>query len=455
MNCTFKSAIGLWGMSVFPTMVMGNGVAELSVKKDNRPNILIIFTDDQGYADLECFGSKTHNTPNMNKLAREGVMFTEFYAQSQSMPSRSALLTGRYPFKSKGINMPAGEVTFAELAKAGGYQTVCIGKWEVSGRKYIVDRMPNAQGFDYYYGTLGANDGGVVKLYENNDYVRTEKDMSVFTREYTDKAIDFLKNKRDKDKPFVIYLAHTMMHSIVDASKEFKGKSKGGLYGDVVEEFDYHTGRLIKTLDELGLRDNTLVIYTTDNGPWCQPEYYNNPRNSKKYPAGTKFWGDPGIFRDGKCSLYEGGSRVPCIMRWPGIIPQNIKRDGLMATIDFLPTFASLCGFSIPDSLDLDGVDQTSFITSRTNPSNRKTFGYMQALHSHNYNIEAVRDDRWKLLLPNRKRDDVFYFMTDFGTNDYELYDLKNDPSEKNNLVDKHLEIVERLKKELENIKNN
>ena len=146
---------------------------------------------------------------------------------------------------------------------------------------------------------------------------------------------------------------------------------------------------------------------------------------------------------------------MPCIMRWPGIIPQNIKRDGLIATIDFLPTFASLCGFSIPDSLDLDGVDQTSFIISRTNPSTRKTFGYMQALHSHSYEIEAIRDDRWKLLLPNRKRDDVFYFMTDFGTNDYELYDLKNDPSEKNNLVDKHPEIVERLKKELENIKNN
>ena len=437
------------GVSLLPQFVFCKSIVETSEQVDSRPNILIIFTDDQGYADLECFGSKTNRTPNMNKLADEGTMFTEFYAQSQSMPSRSALLTGRYPFKSKGINMPASEVTFGELAQANGYQTVCIGKWEVSGRKYILDRMPNAQGFDYYYGTLGANDSGIVKLYENNDYVRTERDMSVFTREYTDKAIDFLRNKRDKEKPFIIYLAHTMMHSVVDASKEFKGKARGGLYGDVVEEFDFHTGRLIRTLDELGLRENTLIIYTTDNGPWCQPEYYERQFKNKKYPEGIIFWGNPGIFRDGKCSLYEGGAHVPCIMSWPGKIPQGIQREGLMATIDFLPTFAAICGFEIPDSLDIDGVDQSSFITSSSAPSKRKTFGYMQALHSHSYKIEAIRNSRWKLLLPNRKSDDVFYFMTDFGTNDYELYDLKNDPGERNNLVDRYPEIVEELKKEL------
>ncbi len=439
-NIFYKLSIGCVGL--FPVMAFGTGIT----KKPNRPNILIIFTDDQGYADLECFGSKTNKTPNMNKLASEGVMFTEFYAQAYSMPLRSTILTGRYPFKSGGIDMPASEVTFAELARDGGYQTVCIGKWDVSNRKPIIDRMPNAQGFDYYFGALGANDGGVVKLYENNDYIRTEKDMSVLTSEYTDKAIDFLKNKHDDDKPFLIYLAHTMMHTVVGASEEFKGKSKGGLYGDVVEEFDYHTGRLIKTLDELGLRDNTLVIYTTDNGPWCQSKYYTNPKYNRHYSEGTRFGGNPGIFRGGKGSVYEAGSHVPCIMSCPGMIPQGVKRDGLMATIDFLPTFVSLCSFSTPDSLDLDGVDQTSFITSRINPSNRKTFGYIQA---RKHDIMAVCDSRWKLILPNRKIKETSPHLMDFGTNDYELYDLKNDPSEKNNLVDKYPEIVERLKKEI------
>ncbi|MHC4400901.1 MAG: sulfatase-like hydrolase/transferase [Planctomycetota bacterium] len=208
-----------------------------------RPNILIIFTDDQGYADLGCTGSKTNKTPRMDQLAKEGTRFTDFYAQSVCGPSRSALLTGRYPMRSKGWSMPASEITWAERIKTAGYQTACIGKWDVSNRKPIIERMPNAQGFDYYFGTLGANDGGSVAFHENNEPAGHTRDMGSLTRLYIDKAIDFLKNKRDKNKPFVLYVAHTMMHTIIDASPRFNGKSEGSLYGDVVEEFDYETGR--------------------------------------------------------------------------------------------------------------------------------------------------------------------------------------------------------------------
>ncbi|MBW8035083.1 MAG: sulfatase-like hydrolase/transferase, partial [Planctomycetes bacterium] len=269
---------------------------------DEKPNIIIIFTDDQGYADLGCYGSKNNKTPRMDQLAKEGTRFTNFYAQHVCGPSRSALLTGRYPIRSKGWTMPAGEITFAELIREVGYSTACIGKWDVSGRKAIIDLMPNAQGFDYYFGTLGANDKGRVAFHENNEPAGTTSDMGSLTRLYTDKAIDYLENKRDKDKPFALYIAHTMMHTIIDASGKFKGTSKGNLYGDVVEEFDHETGRLLDTMDKLGLKDNTLIIYTTDNGPWNQPAYINR---KKGHPAGSVFWGNSDPLRDGKGTCYE------------------------------------------------------------------------------------------------------------------------------------------------------
>ena len=246
------------------------------------PNILIIFTDDQGYADLACYGNTKNKTPCLDRLAREGTRFTSFYAQPVCGPSRSALLTGRYPIRSKGWSMPAGEITFAELLKKAGYQTTCIGKWDVSDRQAIIERMPNAQGFDYYFGTLGANDNGSVSFYENNEPAGKTAEMGGLIRLYTDKAIDYLKNKRQPGQPFLLYLAHTMMHTIIDASPEFKGQSAGGLYGDVVQEFDHETGRLLDMLDELGLRENTMVIYTTDNGPWNQPAYYENKKGILK-----------------------------------------------------------------------------------------------------------------------------------------------------------------------------
>ena len=403
-----------------------------------RPNILIIFTDDQGYADLGCFGSRTNRTPRMDQLAKEGTRFTNFYAQAVCGPSRSALLTGRYPIRSKGWSMPASEITWAERIRKVGYQTACIGKWDVSNRKPIIERMPNAQGFDYYFGTLGANDNGRVAFHENNEPAGQTRDMGSLTRLYTDKAIDFLKNKRDKSKPFALYVAHTMMHTIIDASPRFKGKSKGSLYGDVVEEFDYETGRLLDVVDELGLRDNTLIIYTTDNGPWNQPAYTTK---KKGHPEGSIFWGNAGPLRNGKGSCYEGGYRVPCIVRWPGKVPADRLSDAIFATIDFMPTFARLAGFEVPDDRVIDGVDQTELLLGKSKEGARDTFLY---------NNNAVRQGRWKYLRAEHK---VPGYARDKEREQVEeLYDLEADIGERNNLAAQHPEKVRELKKLMETL---
>ncbi|MDG1894597.1 MAG: sulfatase-like hydrolase/transferase [Fuerstiella sp.] len=397
-----------------------------------RPNILIIFTDDQGYGDLGCYGSRTNKTPRLDLLAEEGTRFTDFYAQDVCGPSRSALLTGRYPMRSKGWGMPADEVTFAELISEVGYQTACIGKWDVSNRKPIIERMPNAQGFDYYFGTLGANDGGIVTFHENNNATGSTKDMGSLIEMYTDKAIDYLQNKRDPKKPFALYVAHTMMHTIIDASPKFKGTSAGGLYGDVVEEFDFNTGRLLDTIDELGLRDNTLVIYTTDNGPWNQPAYTDR---KKGHPEGSIFWGDAGPLRNGKGSCYEAGSRAPCIIRWPGQVPAGRVSNAICATIDFMPTFANLTGFRIPTDRTIDGIDQTELLFGKNEEGARNTYYYQG---------NGVRYGKWKYLAAKHQ---VRGYARDHDrTETEELYDLSRDIGETTNLAELHPDKVNELR---------
>ena len=405
-----------------------------------KPNIIIIFTDDQGYADLGCYGSKTNKTPRLDQLAKEGTRFTNFYAQSTCGPSRSALLTGRYPIRSKGWSMPASEITFAELIRDAGYQTACIGKWDVSNRKAIINRMPNAKGFDYYFGTLTANDPGFVPFHENNKAAGRTSDMGSLTKLYTDKSIDYLENRRDKEKPFILYLAHTMMHTVIGASKKFRGTSKGGLYGDVVEEFDYETGRLLDTVDALGLRDNTLVIYATDNGAWNQPAYINSTAGSSKsaHPEGSIFWGDSGPLRDGKGTPYEGGPRVPCIMRWPGKVPRNTTSDAIFATVDFLPTFANLAGFNVPDDRVIDGVDQTDLLLGKSKAGARDTY-----LYEDN---NGVRQGKWKYLKAKHKSVAPQFFKDNNRKEVEELYDLESDLGETINLAEKYPEKVAQLK---------
>jgi arylsulfatase A-like enzyme len=398
-----------------------------------RPNIVIVFTDDQGYGDLSCYGSTTIRTPRLDRLATEGTRFTSFYSQIVCGPARSALLTGRQPVRSGGWSMPANEITFAELLKKQGYATACIGKWDISNRAAIPERMPNAKGFDYYYGCLGANDNGRVILHENNTRVGETDDMGSLTRDYTEKAIAFLRANREK--PFLLYLAHTMVHSVVGASAEFRGKSKGGLYGDAVEELDFHTGRLLDVLDELRLRDNTLVIFTTDNGTWS-----NNQENLRRRHNDEIAWGSSGPLREAKGSTYEGGLRVPCIARWPGHVPAGRVNNAIFATIDFLPTFGNLTGYEPPRDRIIDGVDQTELVLGRNERGARDHFHYFSQNELH-----AVRQGPWKLILPDRK---VFYtYVKDRGSNEIELYNLETDLGETKNVARDNPAVVERLTK--------
>lgn len=398
---------------------------------DHRPNVVIIFTDDQGYGDLACYGNKKNKTPRLDQLASEGIMFTSFYSQTVCGPSRSALLTGRHPIRSGGWSMPASEITFSELMRDSGYQTACIGKWDVSNRKAIKERMPNAKGFDYYFGPLGANDNGVVSIHENNNPSVVIKEMSSLVKLYTEKSIQFLRQKRDPSKPFLLYLSHTMMHTIIDASEKFKGKSKGGLYGDVVEEFDFETGRLLDVLDELKLTQNTMVIYTSDNGPWNQDKY---TKHKKGHPKESIFWGDSGPLRNGKGSCYEGGYRLPCIIKWPKKIKPGVISDAIFATIDFMPTFSNVCGFDLPKDIHIDGIDQTELLTGKRK-TGRDFFYFDKA---------GVRKGKWKYLKPNAYF--YGYAVEDNRKKNDELYNLEIDIGETNNLAKKFPEKVAELK---------
>ena len=417
-----------------PTLLFIFSTLLISTSKsssDHRPNVVIIFTDDQGYGDLACYGNKKNKTPRLDQLASEGIMFTSFYSQTVCGPSRSALLTGRHPIRSGGWSMPASEITFSELMRDSGYQTACIGKWDVSNRKSIKERMPNAKGFDYYFGPLGANDDGVVSIHENNNPSVVIKEMSSLVKLYTEKSIQFLRQKRDPGKPFLLYLSHTMMHTIIDASEKFKGKSKGGLYGDVVEEFDFETGRLLDVLDELKLTQNTMVIYTSDNGPWNQDKY---TKHKKGHPKESIFWGDSGPLRNGKGSCYEGGYRLPCIIKWPKKIKPGVISDAIFATIDFMPTFSNVCGFDLPKDIHIDGIDQTELLTGKRK-TGRDFFYFDKA---------GVRKGKWKYIKANAHF--YGYAVEDNRKKNDELYNLEIDIGETNNLAKKFPEKVAELK---------
>ncbi|MEO1530245.1 MAG: sulfatase-like hydrolase/transferase, partial [Planctomycetota bacterium] len=266
--------------------------------------------------------------------------------------------------------------------------------------------------------------------HQNNMPAGESREMGELITLYTDRSIEWLKNKRDPDHPFVLYLAHTMMHTIIDASDRFRGKSEGGLYGDVVEEFDFETGRLLDTLDELGLSEDTLVVYTSDNGPWNQDRY---TKKKKGHPKGAVFWGESGPLRNGKGSCYEGGYRVPCIVRWPGKVPAARESDAIFATIDVLPTLASLCGFEIPTDRPIDGIDQTGLLLGERE-TGREFFYFHDA---------GVRRGDWKYLKP--KAHFYGYAIEEDRRPVHELYNLKTDVGERNNVAESNPEIVREL----------
>jgi arylsulfatase A-like enzyme len=417
------SGLGLTTIA-FQSCTMFNINKSQKIRNQTKPNFIIIFTDDQGYNDVGCFGSKTIKTPRLDQMAREGMKLTSFYSQPVCGPARVSLMTGCYPGRvNEGIwRLATEEITIAEVLQQADYKTACIGKWDISGRKFIEGMVPNDQGFEYYFGTLGANDKGVVTLWHNKKALGETDDMGSLTGRYTDEAVKFLQDH--KDKPFFLYLAHTMPHVKIDASEKFLKKSGGGLYGDVIEEIDWNIGRIFDTLKELNLDKNTYVLFVSDNGPWLSK---------------GEMGGSAKPLRNGKGSSWEGGYRVPCIIWGPDRIPAGTESNELMATLDIMPTFAALAGAEVPTDRIIDGYNQSDLITGKTNISNRDTFYYYVR-----DNLHAVRKDKWKLALPDRKK--FFrYAKDDIAVTSPELYDLGNDMSEKYNIADQHPNIVKQL----------
>lgn len=414
-----------------------------------QPNFIMIFADDLGYNDLGCYGSKTIKTPRLDQMAKEGVRFTSFYAQNVCGPSRSALLTGCYPLRNaKKHNrvtthpyLHLDEITIAEVLKPRGYVSGCFGKWDQAGHsvyKFDPELMPLRQGFDYYFGTPSSNDRDLHWI-ENEKTVVKKADMATCTQVLTDKTITFIE--RNKDKPFFVYLAHPMPHVKLDATPRFKGKSKAGLYGDVVEELDDNIGRIIDFLKQNELAENTYVIFTSDNGPWYMEK---SPHHIKQGEA--KHGGSALPLRGHKVTAWEGGARVPCIVWRPGTVAAGSESDEIVRTLDFLPTFVSLAGAEVPSDRIIDGKDVTDLlhgVADAKSPSN--TFYYYTRTQ-----LVAVRKGDWKLFLPLKQKTfgnwDVYTKDEDVSDHrEARLYNLKTDISETTDLSDQHPDVVKDL----------
>ena len=424
----------------------------------DKPNFIIIFTDDQGYGDLSSFGSRSIKTPNIDRLADEGRKFTSFMVASPvCTPSRAALLTGCYPKRvgmhehvlfptsTKGLNPK--EHTIADHLKGQGYATACFGKWHLG---HHPDVLPTSNGFDTYFGIPYSNDmnhpdnkgkpqGGFAgmdvlwkdpqstltkwktPLYEDTTIVELPVDQRTVTRRYTQKAIDFVTEHQDES--FFVYLPHSMPHIPLYVPDEVRDPNPLNAYTNTIEHIDSEVGRLLDTLDELELSDNTYVIYTTDNGPWLPFRHHG---------------GSAGPLRDGKGTTFEGGQRVPCLMRGPGI-PAGTVCNELAGTIDLLPTIASLTGKSLPKKRVIDGMDITGLLLDTTEKSPRSEFIH----YTSRGDLEGIRQGDWKLLVkkPRNQRNNnspkppqVF------------LFNLHKDLGEQNNLAETHPEIVAKLK---------
>jgi len=406
-----------------------------------KPNFIIVFADDQGYEDIGCFGSKRIRTPRLDRMAREGRRFTSFYAQTVCGPSRAALMTGCYPLRvAKKDNrvdihpyLHSREITIAEVLKGVGYATGCFGKWDLAGhlqRGYAQELLPTRQGFDYFFGTPTSNDS-IVNLLRNEEVIEKKADMNTLTWRYTDEAMAFIRKNREE--PFFVYIPHTMPHTRLGGSEQFRGKSERGLYGDVIEEIDWNVGRILDLLRELGLDDRTYVVFTSDNGPWAIKGDHG---------------GSAKPLRGAKTSTWEGGLRVPCIMRAPGRIPPGTVCDEIASTMDLLPTLAKLAGAKPPTDRVIDGHDISGLVHGdRGAVSPTKAFFYYQ--HTH---LQAVRSGNWKLHLPRRAnppwtpdwarhigKEDVIDIPKPM------LFDLERDIGEQHDVADENPAIVQRL----------
>jgi len=420
---------------------------------DRPPNVVILFTDDMGYADLSSYDSTICTTPNLDKLASQGMRFTSFYvSEAVCSASRSSLITGCYaqrvsirgalgPSSQYGLNPE--ETTLAELVKPLGYATACIGKWHLG---HLPQFLPTNHGFDEYLGLpysndmwpwhYGDQDRGLIgnpnwpplPVIEGTETIETNPRQDSLTPRYTERALDFIERK--KDAPFLLYLAYSHPHIPIAASKEFKGTTGKGLYADMIAEIDDSVGQVVAKLDKLGLRENTLIIFASDNGPW---QKFGN------------YAGETGPLRGDKGTAFEGGVRVPGIFSMPGTIPPASETDALATTLDILPTIAAMTGAELP-TLKIDGHNIAPLLKGKTNTSPTDAFYYYYAGELH-----AVRVGDWKLHVPHKWRrvatqgKDGQPGKQDFPKIGLSLYNLKDDIGESNNLAKQHPEVVERL----------
>jgi arylsulfatase A-like enzyme len=447
-----------------------------------RPlNFVILLADDLGWGDLSCQGSATIATPRLDGLAREGVRFTSAYSAAPfCSPARAALLTGRLParaglpyvlFPTEHHGLPDAEVTLATLLKARGYATACIGKWHLG---WSAPFRPGRHGFDEYYGLPHSNDSnewpvgeafiqvmGVepLPLIDGERVVEAPVEQASLTRRYTERALAFIRANRDR--PFLLYLPHTMPHIPQYAAPEFAGRSRGGLYGDTVEEIDASTGAILDTLRELGLERDTVVFFSSDNGA---PGGRGNaaagakagpPKTKAKAPRfpGRSLAGSNGPLRAGKGTTWEGGIRVPLLVRWPGGIPPGRVVDEPVSLLDVFPTCARLAGAPLPTDRVLDGRDLAPWFTADPAPDAPPR----ALIHYFGLQPQAIREGRWKLLLAGIPAPDPrplslwWEHQPALFSNQHrvlaapELYDLAADPGETENLAGRHPEVVQRL----------
>lgn len=429
----------------------------MALGAERAPNFVIILADDLGYGDLGCYGAQAIRTPNLDRMAAEGVRFTNFYAAAPfCSPSRASLLTGRYPvragvpnvlFPTEKTGLPPEEITIAELLKPLGYSTACVGKWHLGHRPMF---RAHRQGFDFFYGLPYSNDshkrrdnesGAPVyadeelPLMENDKVLEAPVDQHTLTERYTDRALRFIRESRDR--PFLLYLAHTAPHTPLYASREREGRSAAGLYGDCVEEIDWSTGRILDTLRELGLDHNTFVLFSSDNGP----------RRSGQDPR--EGGGSTGGLRGYKGTTWEGGMRVPAVAWWPGRIPARRETAEVASLLDVFPTIAKFAGASLPSDRVIDGISLDGLLTSNT-PLKERLFCYYFGAQ-----LQAVRLGHWKLMLKilsyPEKPPSIWYRDDRVFRSHYrlfphpQLFDLATDPSESKDFAPKYPDVVARL----------
>lgn len=398
--------------------------------EETRPNIVVLFADDLGYGDLASFGHPTIRTPNLDQLAAEGMRLTSFYSAPWCVPARLQLMTGRYSGRidvgRTGVDgdgsIPESETTMAQALGAAGYRTGMVGKWHLGYARE--EYLPVGKGFDSWFGLPYSNDmrrpwvdtDEPLWLYDNTTKVEHPVDQDTLTTRYTERAVDFIK--QGDGQPFFLYAAYSMPHLPVHTAEEFQGRSRAGLYGDVIETIDWSVGQIVAAIEETGQTDNTIIVFTSDNGPWL-----NLPSRMLQDEVEPWHTGSPGPLRGAKATTYEGGVRVPFIIRWPARIePGRVSAD-IVSTIDLLPTFLAASGAAAPQQ-PLDGLDLTPFLSDASEQSPRDDFYYF-----YNRRLEGVRKGPWKL----RTLDGI------------ELFNLDLDPSERYNRAEDRPDVVEEL----------